>query len=375
MSVQVSYKKQFVLGFILIIIFLAVVELVVNVWLYNFYRCEFEDNEIFKNADPEINRKLCLENLGYDVIKTRLVKAEGFAGTDENPLDRSLINWNSEGFRSPEFEKEKPENTYRIFNIGGSTTFGIGVINNQTFPFYLQQFFDQSNVGLKVEVINAGVVGSWSLAETKLVKERLLNFQPDLFIVYDGWNDNRKVAKDTGLASATLWKERWIEICTLGKQYGFDTIIILQPMVSTGKKILTKQEQEYYIHDNNAGGTEDYPQYVKQLDELNDHCSASADFSGIFDYISEPIYFDRGHTGPYGNQIIAKEVYQLSLPIILKHENRNYNEDYEEVSFEGIDQRLILNDFELFTKDFYIILNDVVSPYKTPRVFSLIFEY
>jgi len=366
----VSYKKQLVLGFLLIIIFLAVVELVVNVWLYYFYRCEFEDHEISKNTDPEINRKLCLENLGYDVFKPKLHMITGY--TDKV---RNLINWNSEGFRGPEFEKEKPENTLRIFTIGGSTTFGTGVIVNQTYPFYLQQLYDQSNLRFKVEVINAGVIGSWSFQETKLVKERLLEFQPDLFIVYDGWNDNKKTSIKWKNASAILWKERWIEICDLGKQYGFDTIIILQPMVSTGKKILTKQEQFHFIAIKNDGQLNDYPQFVEQLDKLNDHCSAAVDFKGIFDYISEPIYFDRGHTGPYGNQIIAKEVYQLSLPIVLAHEDVNLNEEnYTKTPFEGMDSQLISNELELFKKQFDNMLRDVISSYQTPRVISLIFQ-
>ncbi len=67
MSVQVSYKKQFVLGILLLIVLLGVIEVFANIWLYNVYRCEFEDNEIFKNTDPVANRKLCLESLGYEV--------------------------------------------------------------------------------------------------------------------------------------------------------------------------------------------------------------------------------------------------------------------------------------------------------------------
>ena len=33
--------------------------------------------------------------------------------------------YNSHGFRGDEFEKEKPDNTFRIFALGGSTTFGV----------------------------------------------------------------------------------------------------------------------------------------------------------------------------------------------------------------------------------------------------------
>jgi len=64
MPVQVSYKKQFVLLFLLTLTFLVVVEVVVNIWLYYFYSCDFEDNEIFGNVDTQTKRKICLENIG-----------------------------------------------------------------------------------------------------------------------------------------------------------------------------------------------------------------------------------------------------------------------------------------------------------------------
>ena len=146
-------------------------------------------------------------------------------------------------------------------------------------------------------------------------------------------------------------------------------------MVSTGKKILTKHEQTSFIVLKKEGELKDYPQYAEQLDELDEYCSAAANFRGIFDYISEPIYFDRGHTGPSGNQIIAKEVYLLSFPIVLAHEDVNPNEEsYTKTPLEGMNSQLISNDLELFTKQFYNMLRDVVSLYQTPRVISLIFQ-
>jgi len=51
MSVQVSYKKQTVLGIILITILLLVIEAVANVWWVTQIHCEFEQNEIFENFD------------------------------------------------------------------------------------------------------------------------------------------------------------------------------------------------------------------------------------------------------------------------------------------------------------------------------------
>jgi len=123
---KVSYKKQFVLGIFLLIVLFGVIELFANIWLYNIYRCEFEENEIFKNTDPVANRKLCLENLGYEVWALEEEKQEfknekisKVAHTiDREETDTAILVYiNEYGFRGPEITKEKPENTYRIFAI------------------------------------------------------------------------------------------------------------------------------------------------------------------------------------------------------------------------------------------------------------------
>ncbi len=372
MSVQVSYKKQFLLGFLLIIIFLAVIELVMNIWLYYFYRCTFEESEMAKKNDPEINRKICIESLGYEISERRLLKINGTAPT-AGGIDENIVFINSEGFRGPEFEKEKPENTYRILMIGGSTTFSSGVLDDQTYPFYLQQLYDETDLGFNVEVINAGLVGRWSFTEKKLINEQLLYFEPDLFIVFSGWNDLIHTRDKHPKASVELWKERWIENCDQGKQYGYDTIITLQPLVTTGNKILTTHEMKFATSQIEKG-MEKYPEFAKQLEEIKNHCSATADLRGIFDYISEPIYFDKGHTGPLGNQLIAKEMYKLSLPIIIEgSKNIASNEGNEEFQNE-LDATLKSHNVNTFLEDSYISLKYLISPYKTTKIIPLIFQ-
>ena len=110
MPVQVSYKKQFILYIFLLLIFLGVVEIFANFWLYNIYRCSFESNEIFKNVDPEINRKMCLDSLSVDFTKERVKKAARTSpiANLETVYDTNVININSHGFRGPEIEKNKP---------------------------------------------------------------------------------------------------------------------------------------------------------------------------------------------------------------------------------------------------------------------------
>jgi len=384
MPVQVSYKKQFVFFVLLAVIILIGVEGLVNIWLYTIYRCDFEDNEIFEDIDPEINRKVCLESIAYGFLKekvtmengthTAAVLVNGEVIKVEQGLDENLVYINNAGYRGPDFTKTKQDNTYRIFAVGGSTTFGVGVFDNQTFPFYLEELYDDAYLGLKVEVINTGWPAKWSGAETKLIKDDLINFEPNLFIIYDGFNDLMRDARGLDGASPIEFKERWIEICDLGKQLGFDVIISLQPMVGTGKKVLTEQEYEKKIKRNNQKLFAIYPSYIEQLDALNDHCYLAVDLRGLFDNEKGPIFFDAVHTSAKGNLIIAQKFYSVSLPLVVKAmESPDINLDYDVV--RETNTRLISNDYDVFLEEFYLTSRDLISYYKTPRIFSLIFEH
>ena len=118
-----------------------------------------------------------------------------------------------------------------------------------------------------------------------------------------------------------------------------------------------------------------YPSYITQLTELQNHCSLTADLTGLFDNIQEPIYFDHAHTGPKGNQIIAEKFFQLSLPLVMKKAQTGINnEDFAGSMINNIDNKLIQNESDSFVEDFYHSLQTIILPYKTPKVFSLIFQ-
>ena len=99
---------------------------------------------------------------------------------------------NSHGFRGPEISKDKPENTLRIIIVGGSTTYGIGSDDTNTIPALLQKKLEKNNQTQLFEVINAGFSGAISPDEVKLIKEKLVDFSPDIVIVYDGFNDIKR---------------------------------------------------------------------------------------------------------------------------------------------------------------------------------------
>jgi len=60
MSVQVSYKKQTLLGIIGITILLLVIEVIANAWWVTQINSEFEQNEIFENFDEVEKKQLLL---------------------------------------------------------------------------------------------------------------------------------------------------------------------------------------------------------------------------------------------------------------------------------------------------------------------------
>ena len=97
------------------------------------------------------------------------------------------------------FERRKPPEVFRIIMLGGSTVEGVGAESpTQNLPGQLRRLLGEraTRVGLtaheRVEVINAGVAGYHSGLEYLSLLVDLVDYQPDLVIFYDGWNDSRR---------------------------------------------------------------------------------------------------------------------------------------------------------------------------------------
>ena len=96
---------------------------------------------------------------------------------------------NSLGFRGREIAIAKPDNTYRIVTLGGSTTYSSGVDDFElSYPGLLEAYLRESGFDA-VEVINAGASGYTSHQNLINMQFRVLPLLPDLIIVYQGFND------------------------------------------------------------------------------------------------------------------------------------------------------------------------------------------
>lgn len=360
MSVQVSYKKQAVLGILLLLITLVAIESVLRIYDHYNPNCLFTSSEAYANTDDDLKRSICFDNdnlIWYNFPYLHLEPNQHF----------TTINVNDDGFRGKEISLEKPSNTFRIIMVGGSTAFGVGSSSDlTTIPGYLQNYYD-SNYELNIEVINAGMPNAFSYTETNYIKNKLVKYNPDLFVIYDAWNDLDRSTDtyfdgggDDNLISNILriltknpyyktvniifkiynywkfntveqinvsnldyvdervgfWKNSWNEICDLSKENDFEVLITLQPLVGTGFKQLTNEELRHYKFYNQDALLPNYEKYAVALNELNANCTKTADLRNVFDDIIETVYFDSGHVGDLGNQIVAKKLFEISLPIV-----------------------------------------------------------
>ncbi len=107
-------------------------------------------------------------------------------------------------FNYQEFPKEKAGNSYRIFCMGGSTTYGRPYHDKVSFCGWLREYLQAADPLRNWEVINAGGISFASYRVAKLMGE-LKQYQPDLFIVYSGQNEFLEERSYGALADLPSW--------------------------------------------------------------------------------------------------------------------------------------------------------------------------
>ena len=141
--------------------------------------------------------EITLRIIGYGSPYERIDPFQGFQGTNrifqeveipgkghfyEASPNKSYIN--------QRFPAEKTKNVYRIFTFGGSTTEGVPWGRDHSFSAQLQQSLQERIPSRDIEVINVGVAGFASSRVLVILRE-MLDYQPDLFVVYTGQNEFR----------------------------------------------------------------------------------------------------------------------------------------------------------------------------------------
>ncbi|NIP42961.1 MAG: SGNH/GDSL hydrolase family protein [candidate division Zixibacteria bacterium] len=96
---------------------------------------------------------------------------------------------NNQGFRGEDFSTEKPTDVIRVGCIGNSCTFGWEIPEGKTYPELLELELEEMYPEQDFQVLNLGVPGYTSHQGLVLLKEKVLDFDPDIITLSFGWND------------------------------------------------------------------------------------------------------------------------------------------------------------------------------------------
>ena len=99
---------------------------------------------------------------------------------------------NTHGFQStPELEVAKPAGSIRIAFFGGSSTAGTGrnLRDEETWPWQVAEQLREAHPANQIELINAALGGYTSFESYGRLWSRIRFFEPDVAVVYHGWNE------------------------------------------------------------------------------------------------------------------------------------------------------------------------------------------
>ena len=125
------------------------------------------------------------------------------------------VRINEHALRGPATPLVPPPGVHRVLAIGGSTTFGEGLEEAESFPGQLERELNQHG-GERYEVLNAGVEGYNSTAELAFLRQLGLPLQPRTVIVGYSLDDfqDAPVMGPYGILTRTIAAR--VPTCSLG---------------------------------------------------------------------------------------------------------------------------------------------------------------
>lgn len=126
-----------------------------------------------------------------------LVEGHGDVGFRPKPhgtleyANGAVATSNAMGFRGPEVVVPKPPGTTRIVLVGGSTTHGWGVGDDETIDHFMRRLLAERYPGRAFDVVNLAYDGYDSYQLFERLRSDGLSLEPDYVIVHTGINDVR----------------------------------------------------------------------------------------------------------------------------------------------------------------------------------------
>ena len=127
---------------------------------------------------------------GYSFQQSLAYVPDPYLGWRVNPnyLGKNAFEIHN-GFRGKAPKKPKPKGTYRIFCLGGSTTFCRRVPASASWPALLESQLNRGENPKRFEVINAGGDGYRIEQCLTWFEREIRSLEPDAIILHVGWNE------------------------------------------------------------------------------------------------------------------------------------------------------------------------------------------
>ena len=165
-----NISKKILAGFISLIVFFFLGELLIRIYLrYNtVYDIEMTRYALYDKVDSDNPR------IGHEHKPNSSMR-----------LMNVMVDINTDGLRDREYPVKNGDN-YRIIVLGDSLTFGWGVAEQDTFSNLLEENLNKS---YPTEIINFGTGNYNTEQEVNLFKEKGLKYKPDKVVLFYFIND------------------------------------------------------------------------------------------------------------------------------------------------------------------------------------------
>ena len=169
---------------------------------------------------------------GVPTLIERQDPSRGFSGlvpvfVQDGQSMRTQPILRGEVFNDQSFAASKPEDGLRIFTVGGSSAFGFPWGANASFSGVLQDVLTQAYPDRDIEVVNAAGV-SYAMHRLNLVVRELVQYEPDMLIVYSGHNEFVEHDFFESLRERSALSNRFIHAASQLRIFGaLDSILVM----------------------------------------------------------------------------------------------------------------------------------------------------
>lgn len=273
---------------------------------------------------------------------------------------------NDLGLRSPPIQKTKHPDEFRFVVLGASTVMGAYAKSNKdTFSYMLAEILRKERPQMGITFINGGIAGYNVAKQRNLFNGKLIEYSPDLVIIYTGVNDfSRFCEKRTGADGANeahrlprvvlpkwvltyelitknsqwskppYWSPRWIPLEEISASpIEQDLKLLVDDVGNSGARMILISSAKAYRKDMPADeqnrlaelsmyyypcldltrlyrAYEEFDSFMRSLSDgtLVQYLDAEAVVPGGSQYFADPVHFTK-----HGEELLAKSLAKLII--------------------------------------------------------------